>query len=583
MNIDPDLRRKKNWKFKLQRKSRGKWRKVGIYRTRGKSEIRKLKVKKGKYRVKVYARPGYRKVTTKAYRFTPTTPDTTAPGVVTGLAVTGRTATSITLGWTNPADPDLATVIVRRATGNTAPATPADGAAVPLASATAASVTDAGLQVDAPQSYAVFTRDTTGNTSPGVPLTTRTLGPSVKDTTRVSVRSNGDQATGGNSLNPAISADGRWISYHSDATNLVANDTNGQRDVFLHDRDTGTTRRVSVRSNGDQANGSSYARAISADGRWITYQSDATNLVDGDTNSAADVFLFDRDTGQTERVSVRSNGQQADGPSGDSAISADGRWITYTSYATNLVDNDTNGEHDLFLLDRDTGQTERVSVRSNGQQADGPSGDSAISADGRWITYQSYATNLVDNDTNTTTDVFLFDRDTARTERVSVRSNGAQANDDSYSPAISADGRRISYHSWATNLVANDTNSAADVFLFDRDTAQTERVSVRSNGAQADNYAYGPAISADGRWISYYSWATNLVDGDTNSAPDVFLFDRYTRTTRRVSVRGNGDQANGSVPAISADGRWITYQSDATNLVANDTNNYGDVFLARMW
>ncbi len=153
---------------------------------------------------------------------------------------------------------------------------------------------------------------------------------------------------------------------------------------------------------------------------------------------------------------------------------------------------------------------------------------------------------------------------------------------DSYSPAISADGRRISYHSWATNLVANDTNSAADVFLFDRDTAQPNGC---RSAATAHRQTTTPTarLSAPTAGGSYYSWATNLVDGDTNSAPDVFLFDRYTRTTRRVSVRGNGDQANGSVPAISADGRWITYQSDATNLVANDTNNYGDVFLARMW
>jgi Tol biopolymer transport system component len=169
---------------------------------------------------------------------------------------------------------------------------------------------------------------------------------------------------------------------------------------------------------------------------------------------------------------------------------------------------------------------------------------------------------------------------------VSVRSSGDQATGgDSFHPAISADGRWITYHSTATNLVANDTNSAYDVFLFDRDTGTTERVSVRSNGDQANNYAYVPAISADGRWISYYSYATNLVANDTNSAPDVFLFDRTTGTTRRVSVRSNGDQANGNNgdPAISGDGQWITYYADATNLVDNDTNSEYDVFLTRMW
>ncbi len=587
VNIDPDLRRKKNWKFKLQRKSRGKWRKVGIYRTRGKSEIRKLKVKKGKYRVKVYARPGYRKVTTKAYRFTPTTPDTAAPGVVTGLAVTGRTATSISLAWTNPADPDLATVIVRRATGDTAPATPADGAAVALASATAATVTDAGLPVDAPQSYAVFTRDTTGNTSPGVPLTTRTLGPTVMDITRVSVRSDGAQANA-SSRGAAISADGRWITYHSDATNLVDNDTNGVADVFLFDRDTGQTERVSVRSDGAQANASSWVSAISADGRWITYTSDATNLVADDTNGVDDVFLFDRDTGLTRRVSVRSDGAQANASSGGSAISADGRWISYHSIATNLIDNDTNGAYDVFLFDRTTGRTRRVSVRSEGAQANDSSLFPAISGDGRWITYDSEATNLVDNDTNNTWDVFLYDRDTGTAQRVSVHSNGSQATGagDSEFPAISADGRWITYQSEATDLVDNDTNGVQDVFLFERDTGLTQRVSVRSDGAQANDHSLmGPPISADGRWITYNSRATNLVDNDINGVADVFLFDRDTGQTQRVSVRSDGAQASdGSwVSAISADGRWITYSSEATNLVDNDTNSEHDVFLTRMW
>ncbi len=597
VDIDPDLRGKKNWKFKLQRKSKGKWRKVGIYRTRGKSEIRKLKVKKGKYRVKVYARPGYRAKTTKAYRFIPTspvpppapptpTPDTTAPGVVGGLAVVGRTATSISLAWTNPADPDLAAVIVRRAAGNTAPATPTAGAAVALASATAASVTDAGLPVDAPQSYAVFTRDATGNTSSGVPLTTRTLGPSVMDTTRVSVRSNGDQANSP-SYDPAISADGRWITYHSDATNLVGGDTNTAHDVFLFDQSSGTTRRVSVRSDGGQATGHSYEPAISADGRWIAYSSDATNLVANDTNGAADVFLFDRDTGTTQRVSVRSDGAQAiGGYSMEPAISSDGRWITYRSEATNLVANDTNGVADVFLFDRATGTTRRVSVQSNGAQANDYSYLPAISADGLWITYHSRATNLVSNDTNSEYDVFLFARATGTTRRVSVRSNGAQATGPSFAPAISADGRWITYSSEATDLVDNDTNGVQDVFLFDRDTGVTRRVSVDSNGSQATGgRSSEPAISADGRWITYYSYAVNLVDNDTNGEFDVFLFDQQTELTRRVSVHTNGSQATLSSvnPAISAHGQWISYISDAANLVANDTNGVADVLLTRMW
>ena len=233
VDVNPDLPGSKYWKVKLQRKSGSKWRKVGTYRTQGATETRAFTVKAGTYRVTVYARPGYGSVTTKAYRFTPTTPapppttppttppstpptppDTTAPGVVTGLAVVGRTATSITLSWTNPTDADLAAVIVRRAVGGTAPATAGDAVAVVLPTATATSVTDTGLAVSTLHAYAAFTRDVTGNTSPGVPLATSTLAPSVVATTRVSVRSDGGQATGGSSV-PAISADGRWIAYDS--------------------------------------------------------------------------------------------------------------------------------------------------------------------------------------------------------------------------------------------------------------------------------------------------------------------------------------------------------------------------------
>jgi Tol biopolymer transport system component len=223
------------------------------------------------------------------------------------------------------------------------------------------------------------------------------------------VRSNGDQADD-ETIGPSISADGRYVAFESYATNLVDDDTNGTSDIFVHDRQTGDTERVSVRSNGDEANEQSYAASISADGRYVAFFSEATDLVDDDNNGTPDVFVHDRQTGDTERVSVLSNGDEADGFSFNPSISADGRYVAFPSYATNLVDDDTNGDWDVFVHDRQTGTTERVSVHSNGDEANEHSYVASISADGRYVAFESDATNLVDDDGNGLQDVFVHDR-----------------------------------------------------------------------------------------------------------------------------------------------------------------------------
>ena len=235
--------------------------------------------------------------------------------------------------------------------------------------------------------------------------------------------------------------------------------------MFVHDTVTGTTTRVSVDSTGTQANSSSIDPAISADGRYIAFESSASNLVPGDTNSDVDVFVHDTVTGTTTRVSVDSTGTQANSQSFDPAISADGRHITFGSNATNLVPGDTNGRTDVFVHDAVTGTTTRVSVDSTGTQANSSSFDPAISADGRHITFESSASNLVPGDTNISPDVFVHDTLTGTTTRVSVDSTGTQANGNSFEPAISADGRHIAFESFASNLVPGDTNSTTDVFV----------------------------------------------------------------------------------------------------------------------
>ncbi len=205
----------------------------------------------------------------------------------------------------------------------------------------------------------------------------------------------------------SVSADGRYVAFSSLADNLVAGDTNGVVDVFVRDRVTGITDRVSVSGAGEQGNDWSNWPSISADGRYVAFMSTANNLVAGDTNGSWDVFVRDRVSGETERVNVSSAGAEANGPSGYSVISADGRYVAFMSDATNLVPGDTNGRADVFVRDRMAGETQRVSVSSAGVEADGRSDENSISADGRYVAFGSRASNLVPGDTNGTRDIFV--------------------------------------------------------------------------------------------------------------------------------------------------------------------------------
>ena len=265
-------------------------------------------------------------------------------------------------------------------------------------------------------------------------------------------------------LRPSISADGRFVAFESDASDLVRHDTLGFQDVFVHDRETGKTTRVSISSGGSQANGDSDDPSISASGRFVAFESDATNLVAGDTLGFRDVFVHDRKTGKTSRVSVRSGGTEGDGPSGHPAISATGRLVAFESDASNLVAGDTLGFRDVFVRDRRSGITRRVSLRSDGAEGEGESRGAAISREGRYVAFVSDAPNLVPQDTKGFADVFVHDRSTGQTTRESVRSNGAEADGDSSGTAISDDGRFVAFGSFATNLVTSDTNTERDAF-----------------------------------------------------------------------------------------------------------------------
>jgi Tol biopolymer transport system component len=407
---------------------------------------------------------------------------------------------------------------------------------------------------------------------------------SAQVTERVSVNSSGVQENLDLSMPPParfISHDGRFVAFGSQANNLVPGDTNGREDIFIRDRLTRTTERVSVSSAGVQGNGHSgiFGCSISDDGRYVAFESVSNNLISGGTNGGSAIFIRDRSSGTTELVSVDSFGAQANAASFYPSVSADGRYVAYTSTASNLVSGDTNGTFDTFVRDRLNGTTERVSVDSSGAQGNASSYKPEISNDGRFVVFESLASNLAGVDTNGDWDVFLHDRLTGVTSMATVSSSGQQGQ--GYLGSVSDDGRFVSFNSFSPNLVPGDTNGTDDVFVHDFLQGTTERVSIAWNGAQSTHSSIPFGMSGDGRYHYFASYASNLVPGDTNNSFDTFVRDRLVGTTELVSLSwtgtlGNGHSTGGS---ISSDGRYVVFMSTATNLVPGDTNGYDDEFI----
>lgn len=404
--------------------------------------------------------------------------------------------------------------------------------------------------------------------------------PSDGGTARVSVSTLGTQGDE-SSFEPAISGDGRYVAFASGASTIVLGDTNGRGDVFLHDRYVGTTTRVSVSSAGAEANSYSSAPAISGDGRFIAFESFASNLVAEDANGAFDIFVHDRASAKTSRVSIASTAREGNGDSYAPSLSGDGRYVAFHSYATNLVPEDTSPYSDVFVHDRATGKTTRASVSSTGSQANGWSAVAVISGDGRHVAFASGASNLVRGDTNGVEEIFVHDRKTGATRRAAVSSDGRGGNDWSGFPAISADGGSVAFASAASNLVPGDTNGQADVFVHDFATGRTKRASLSSSGKQGSGGSFLPAISSEGRHVAFASAAPNLVAKDRNRSWDVFIRDMKSGTTVRVSIPSGGGEANGfsASRSISSDGLSVVFDSMASNLVPDDTNGRPDVFV----
>lgn len=365
---------------------------------------------------------------------------------------------------------------------------------------------------------------------------------------RVSLATSGVEGNA-SSLQTVVTPDGRWSAFASLATNLVSGDTNGLRDVFVHDSSTGITVRVSVSTSGAQGDGNSSSPQISDEGRFVSFESLATNLVTGDGNATQDVFVHDRMTGTTTLVSRSASGVQANGQCGLHTMSSSADYIAFWSTATNLVPGDTNGVGDVFVRERATGVVELVSVSSGGSQGNAESADPSISADGRLVAFGSIASNLVPGDTNGFGDCFLRDRLAGTTARISVSTVGLEGNGGSSEPRISDDGTAVVFWGTADNLVPGDTNGAWDVFVHDLSSDSTTRISVSSQGVESNGNSASGFLSATGRYACFYSFGSNLVPADDNGMSDVFLHDRTTGLTRLVTLGLGGLRATGTVSA----------------------------------
>jgi len=385
--------------------------------------------------------------------------------------------------------------------------------------------------------------------------------------------------------NTGLSEDGRYVVFDSNANNLVANDTNNKKDVFLRDRKNNTIERISVSSSGVQGNGDSKDASVSADGRYVTFLSYATNLVVNDTNAKGDIFLHDRQTGITTRVSKKRDGSQNTGQCFSPSINTTGTHIVFD--AEDMLDSsDTNGKKDIYMYTISSGEIKLISVASDGTVGDGVSVTGSVSADGKFVAFSSYANNF-----STATgavnlpQIFLKNIQDNTMQCISLAPDGSEGNDRSTTASISADAKYIVFQSYATNLLnSNDANGGkVDIFLYDLEKAKMELISKSSSGQQANDtsyLSYGLSISKNGRYITFRSGATNLVADDTNGVYDAFLHDRKSGSTIRLSINNNNEEGNllSYAPSISPSGNYATFLSQSSNLVPGDNNNKSDVF-----
>jgi len=400
--------------------------------------------------------------------------------------------------------------------------------------------------------------------------------------------SNGVEGHGTNDyVNPTgpggTTDDGRFFVFSTSASNMVAHDTNDMFDVFMYDRVTKKLELISHTALGLPADRSSYNPTISGDGRYIAYMSMASNIVPGtaafcaDAEICANIVVYDRQTKTTSFANQTATGKRIDNDLrtiGDNPpfISSNGRFVAYVSEAA-ISSDDTNDNYDAFVYDRQTRQTRAASITSSGKfDPHASTFDVSISGDGRMVAFSTWG-HLVPEDTDYLYDDYVHDMQTGQTQLVSITPTGKSGNSQSFEPVVSDNGKFVAFMSQASNLVARDTNGTYDIFLRNLQTNETSRISMSTKGNQGNHHSFSPDISSDGRFVIFCSWASNFVAHDDNDMGDVFLYDGFARTVRRVSRPSHdaGQATGGSLGtwqpvSISGNGTTVTFTSDAKNL-----------------
>ncbi len=411
-----------------------------------------------------------------------------------------------------------------------------------------------------------------------------------------------------NSNQAIMTPDWKYVLFQSAANNLVSNDTNWQADLFLRDTTAWTTTRVNVSSAGTQSNNALRSGfSITPDGRYVVFSSFASNLVPNDTNNKIDVFVRDTIAGSTSRISISSAGTQGNADShhanvtpafnlinnydlvsSNITITPDWRYVLFLSHASNLVPNDTNGGSDIFMRDTVAGTTTRINISSAWVQDNNSSFLPKISSNGRYVVFESYASNLVPNDTNGVQDVFMRDTVAGTTSLISISTQGQASNSYSAYSSMTPDGRYVAFQSYASNLVPNDTNGYFDVFVRDVVAGTTKIISVSSAWVQGSTYWMIIRITPDWRYVAFESRDRKLtIPNDTNWVQDVFMRDTVAGITTKISATYNNRPINTPTEGdetttliwISNDGRYVLFKSIASNIVAWDTNGTIDIFL----